>query len=93
MIARLLQFLFALFFLRLVWGLIASLLKGASRPEGETGGAGGSLRSGGRMVRDPECGTFLLPARAITAKVDGELQHFCSEDCRRSFDLKRERAS
>jgi len=35
-----------------------------------------------QMVRDPICGTFLLPDRAVTL-VDGRARvYFCSEACR-----------
>ena len=37
------------------------------------------------MVRDPICGTFVLPDRAVTL-VDGRSRHFfCSEACRDKY--------
>ena len=37
------------------------------------------------MVRDPVCGTFVVPARALTLSRGGEVHHFCSEECRRAY--------
>jgi hypothetical protein len=39
-------------------------------------------RLGGTLVRDPQCGTYLPPARAVTLSDDGQLLHFCSTRCR-----------
>jgi YHS domain-containing protein len=54
-------------------------------------GAGGRPRSGraperrASMVRDPICGTFVLPERAVTL-VDGRSRrYFCSEACRDKY--------
>ncbi|MGE3959795.1 MAG: hypothetical protein AB7H96_23985 [Vicinamibacterales bacterium] len=38
---------------------------------------------GVQMVRDPICGTFVVPERAITlSTTTGERLHFCSTGCR-----------
>jgi YHS domain-containing protein len=42
-------------------------------------------RRGVQMVRDPVCGTFVLPERAVTI-VDGRRQvFFCSTGCRDKY--------
>jgi YHS domain-containing protein len=42
-------------------------------------------QSGVQMVRDPVCGTFLLPDRALTLG-DGRTQvFFCSDACRDKY--------
>ncbi len=51
------------------------------------GGAGATrarrqARIGGSLVRDPQCGTYLPPARALTLSSRGQLLHFCSDRCR-----------
>ena len=33
------------------------------------------------MVRDPECGVFVLKERAVTRIIRGSVLCFCSEDC------------
>ena len=37
------------------------------------------------LVRDPVCGTFVLPAKALSATKGSELRFFCSEKCRKSW--------
>jgi YHS domain-containing protein len=37
------------------------------------------------MVRDPVCGTFVVPERAVSLTVGRELLHFCSVACRDAY--------
>ena len=46
-------------------------------------------RLGGQLVRDPQCGTYLPPARALTISRGGELLHFCSDRCRDAWTAAR----
>ena len=43
-----------------------------------------------QMVRDPVCGTFVVPDRSVTLSVGRRQVHFCSAACR---DAYRARAS
>ena len=38
-----------------------------------------------QMVRDPVCGTFVLPDRALMLGDGRERVYFCSDDCRDKF--------
>jgi YHS domain-containing protein len=38
-----------------------------------------------KMARDPVCGTFVVPGKALSATSDGATVWFCSEQCRDSF--------
>jgi YHS domain-containing protein len=38
-----------------------------------------------KLVRDPQCGTYVAENTAITARHGGETLHFCSERCRDEF--------
>jgi YHS domain-containing protein len=56
--------------------------------EGLTGGP--SVRTstpqrGVQMVRDPVCGTFIVPDRALTLSVGREQVYFCSRACRDKY--------
>ena len=67
-----------LIILRLLWRMIMGPFR---RPKHE--------RQGGKkavpLVKDPVCGTYLLPDRAIkTGSGDGTL-YFCSETCRAKY--------
>jgi YHS domain-containing protein len=44
-----------------------------------------SVVSGGELKKDPVCGTYVSTALAITRKVNGELVHFCSKECRDKY--------
>ena len=37
------------------------------------------------LVRDPVCGVYVVPGRALTAGTGSATQYFCSEDCRRKW--------
>jgi YHS domain-containing protein len=52
--------------------------------------AGGTSRARPRspavkLVKDPVCGTYVDPGRAVSLQVRGQTHHFCSEACRTSF--------
>jgi len=38
--------------------------------------------SGGELKKDPVCGTYVSTALSVTRRVNGELVHFCSKECR-----------
>ncbi len=41
------------------------------------------------LARDPICGTYVVPARALTSGSGAEMRFFCSDDCRRAYLAKR----
>ena len=68
--------------------LVILLARAVWRAFGQAqGGAGrsrptGTPEHGERMVRDPVCGTFVLPSRALSVGAGNRIQYFCSERCR-----------
>lgn len=38
-----------------------------------------------KMVKDPVCGTFVVPGKALSAAANGATVWFCSEQCRDTF--------
>ena len=71
----------AIFVARALWRLLDGIVAGASsrRTRGQPPERGVS------MVRDPVCGTFVLPASAVTL-VDGRARvYFCSDACRDQY--------
>ena len=82
MLSRLALFLvLAVVVARAFWRLVDGIL------EGVTGRRPGSQvpSRGVHMVRDPVCGTFVLPDQALTIG-DGRAQlFFCSSTCRDKF--------
>ena len=41
------------------------------------------------LVRDPVCGTFVLPSKALTSGSGSNTRYFCSEKCRNDFGHRR----
>jgi YHS domain-containing protein len=83
MLARILIWaLFALVVWRALRSLLVGVVQGASRPPAPPAGppAAGEL-----MVRDPVCGTFVLPSRAVSTRDRNGTHHFCSDRCRQAF--------
>ena len=78
MLGWILRLLVAVLLIRAVWGFIAGVIRGASAPR-QQGPRGVSL------VRDPVCGMFVEPSRALQAREGATVHYFCSEDCRQSF--------
>lgn len=77
-----LRLLLLLLLLRLVVRAVARLFAPAAAPARPP--AGGGQQQPGRvpLVRDRVCNTFVPRERALTARVDGHEEHFCSEACR-----------
>lgn len=76
-----LLFLLFVFLARAVWRLARGVIQGAS-----TGGASGSATPSVKMARDPICGTFVVPGKALSlVAAQGETIYFCSEKCRSEF--------
>lgn len=76
--------LLLLFLARALWRLLGGIVAGASRP-----GSSQTPQRSQPMVRDPVCGTFVLPARAVSLqRQDGSL-YFCSERCRAEYQRAR----
>lgn len=51
----------------------------ARRPDPDAG------RSGGTLVRDPQCGTYVPTSRAVKLVSAGGTQFFCSATCRDAY--------
>jgi YHS domain-containing protein len=62
--------------MRLVRGIIEGVRSAASMPQAVP------------LVRDPVCGTFVAPQNAPSFSSGGQMQFFCSEECRRTYQAK-----
>jgi YHS domain-containing protein len=40
------------------------------------------------LVRDPVCGTYVVPSSALSAGAGPQMKFFCSENCRRAYVMK-----
>jgi YHS domain-containing protein len=73
----------ALLALRAIGRFMGGLAQGA-RPEGSRQ----RPRQGEapvKMAKDPVCGTFVVPGKALSTTAGGETVWFCSEQCRSEF--------
>ncbi len=83
MLARFLVWaLFLLVVWRAVRSLFAGIVQGASSPPPAPHVP---PEKGELMVRDPVCGTFVLPSRAVSLTDRSGTHHFCSDTCRRKY--------
>ena len=86
MVRFILLFLLAMFVARAFWRLLGGVVEGAI---GTTAGRGpvaaGRGQAAVKMVKDPVCGTFVVPGKALQLAHRGETHWFCSERCRAEF--------
>ena len=75
--------LIVLLFIRVFWRLFRSILI-VRRPQS----GAGAVKPSVHMVRDPVCGTFVLPDRALTLADKGRAVHFCSPGCRDAYQAR-----
>ena len=77
----LLLFLLILFLVRAVWRLLGGIVQGASVEGGARSGRPASPQAV-KMERDPVCGTYVIPGRALELARGRQRLYFCSERCR-----------
>lgn len=81
MIRFLLVSVFLTMVVRAVWRLLYGIAAGMATP----GGRPAPPARGVAMVRDPVCGTFVVPSSALMLKAAGSDVYFCSEECRQRY--------
>jgi len=82
MLLRLALFIILAFVVaRAFWRLLDGIVEGAS-PGARRGGV---PRRGVQMVRDPVCGMFVVPDRAVALADGRDRLYFCSEACRDKY--------
>jgi len=91
LIRLLLQALLVIVLVRALWRLLKGVLEGAGvvQPRQARGPGGAPAVP---LVRDPVCGTFVVPSRALSSGAGAERQYFCSERCRDRYASERRRA-
>jgi YHS domain-containing protein len=61
--------------IRLVGGIRAGIAHGTVRGKADPV----------QLVRDPTCGTYVVPARALPLAAGGTTHYFCSDRCREQY--------
>ena len=71
---------------RAFWKLLGGVMAGMNTPR-----APRVPEHGVQMVRDPVCGTFIVPERAVALSAEGgQRLYFCSTDCRDKYRARPE---
>jgi YHS domain-containing protein len=65
---------------RLVWRLVRGIFEGMGYQ-----GAGAAQPPSVGLVRDPVCGMFVMPSKALTSGAGAETRYFCSDKCRQEY--------
>lgn len=81
MIQDLLLLVLSLVAARAFWRLVGGVIDGLGRGPR----TGGVPERGVQMVRDPVCGTYVIPDRAVTLADGSGRMFFCSIDCRDKY--------
>lgn len=74
---------------RVFWRIVDNVIEAASgQPPGSRRGSTNVPQSV-PMVRDPVCGTFVLPDRAVSLVSGRDRLYFCSAACRDKYQARR----
>ena len=92
MLFRGLLFYVMLFFIaRAVWRLLQGIIQGATSSSSSSGARATSGQRAAatppimKLTRDPMCGTFVVPGKAVEFVRGRETLYFCSDACRRRY--------
>ena len=87
MLGFVLDVVFTVVAIRAIWRLLQGIKIGMSVRTAEPRGSGqsGPPAHGVQMVKDPVCGTYVVPERALSVNVGRDTVYFCSAACRDKF--------
>jgi YHS domain-containing protein len=83
----LLDIIFALVVIRSIWKLLDGIKVGMSVRTAEPGKRTVPTE-GVQMAKDPVCGTYVVPERAVSTAVGRQKMYFCSAECRDKYLAK-----
>jgi YHS domain-containing protein len=84
MVRALLELILVIVVARSFWRVVGGILEGLGVQPPGAAQPGAPDRSVS-MVRDPVCGTFVVPDRAVTLHEGGQRVAFCSTTCRDKY--------
>ncbi len=70
---------------RSFWRLVGGIIEGLGGGAAPRGPSAGPPSEGVSMARDPICGTFVVPERALGLTHGGRHVYFCSAACRDAY--------
>jgi YHS domain-containing protein len=81
MTGLILKVILFLLIVRILWTFVRGVLEGAGIRQSPQAPSV-------KLVRDPVCGVFVVPSRAITARSGSTTEYFCSEKCRAEWSRR-----
>jgi hypothetical protein len=81
MTALIFKVLIVLLVARAIWRLVSGILRGLQDSASVGSGANPPLA----LSRDPICGTYVVPGRALALRDGPLVRYFCSERCREQY--------
>jgi YHS domain-containing protein len=92
MLGVVLDVIFTVVAIRAIWKLLQGVMIGMSGHAGRRRAPGqpasGPPAHGVQMARDPICGTYVVPERAVAIRDGRQAVYFCSEACRDKYRAK-----
>jgi uncharacterized protein len=85
---RLLAWLLDALVLYFIVSTISRLVRGGRSMSGAPRSPQNVERSGGTLVRDPQCGTYVPENRAIQVIAGDKTLYFCSTTCRDAYQAR-----
>jgi YHS domain-containing protein len=86
-LGRILRFLFWVLLVSWAVKLLGRAIGGAKAPGSAPGNAPPeTLGASKRLVKDPVCGMHLAEELALPLQANGEVLHFCSQECRAKYE-------
>jgi len=78
----LLRLILLLVIIRAVLMLVRGVMQGA---KGDVAAGGPRMGQSVQLMRDPVCGVYVSPAKALTEQSGVGIAYFCSERCRQAW--------
>jgi len=86
-LGRILRFLFWVLLVSWAVKLLGRAIGGAKAPGSAPGNAPPeTLGASKRLVKDPVCGMHMAEELALPLQANGEVLHFCSQECRAKYE-------
>ena len=86
-LGRIIRFLFWVLLVSWAVKLLGRAIGGANSPQPAQGDTTEvPVRGGKRLVKDPICGIHMAEELALPLEANGEVLHFCSQECRAKYE-------
>ena len=86
-LGRIIRFLFWVLVVSWAMKLLGRAIGGANPPQTAAGDTTQvPVRDGKRLVKDPICGMHMAEELALPLQANGEVLHFCSQECRAKYE-------